>query len=248
MKKMTAVLLIFPVFVLTSLFSVGFSSWFVTSPVYVSSTTTFGVVTEGVYMSDDYISIPEYVYGENGELEQKGIYISRYSSLHFLAPDGKPSDTGSIIVTCDVDVDKLKERLSEKGLEYENSITYVVTLTYENILDGGSGYKLFETVDDGTYYRSVSGVNTLVGENKTAVSNIQNLGDALIATGTVSGLGDSGTFTFGVEFVLNIPEMLKDAETPANFRHCFGKYISNKANGETKITKFSASARIVETE
>lgn len=240
MKKTTAVLLVFPLLVLTCLFSVGFSSWLVATPPSDSSSASLGIVTEGVYMSDEYISVPEDSQGE------KGIYISKYSSLHFLDADNKPSDSGSIVVTCEVNVDKLCERLSEKGIAYEKSITYVVVLSYESILDGGEGYKLFEPIDDGSYYRSVS-VNTVVGENRTAISSdgIKNLGDTVIATGTVTHLPNSGTFTFGVEFVLNIPEMLKDTETPANFRHLFGKYISNIKDNETK---FLASARIVETE
>lgn len=240
MKKTTVILMIFPLFVLTCLFSVGFSSWLVAAPPSDSSSASLGIVTEGVYMSDDYISIPE------DSEERKGIYISRYSSLHFLDSAGNPSDTGSIVVTCEVNVDKLCERLSEKGIAYEKSITYVVVLSYESILDGGEGYKMFSPIDDGKYYRSVS-VNTVVGENRTAISSdgIKNLGDTVIATGTVTGLPNSGTFTFGVEFVLNIPENLKGTETPANFRHLFGKYISNIKDNETK---FLASARIVETE
>jgi hypothetical protein len=220
---------ILPLLIAAVFFSVGFSSWLITSPT-IPSMLSSGLFAENVYLSKEYVTA-------------KTISISNYSTLHFVDSNGAASDTGSIVVSSTLNVDKCLERLNEKNLSYDNSLNVLLSLSYRNITD--PSHKLFALINSNGYHSSITGVNLLVGQNKTQIASVINNGDSIILSFEINNLPDSGEYDFGVEFILNIPQNNSVDNTPSNFRNCFGKYIKNFANDKTQ---FVASVRVSETE
>ena len=226
MKKSPIVLAILPFLISALLFSVGFSTWTLAAPVEASTETSFSVSVEPIYKTDEFISV--------GSMQ-----MFKYSSLHFVNSSGAPSDTGSVVVTCELDLDACRKAM---GSKWDGSLSVRVDLLYANLcVEDGESYDLFAEID-GEYKKSVS-ANLLYGNSVTACS-LTNGGSFVYATATVNpGASATGTYTFGIEFVFDVPMNRPGTEIPSNFRHVFGQYLKNKTNDKTD---FIVTARVVD--
>lgn len=229
MKKSKIFLTVLPILVCMFFFSIGFASWTVVVPVSKSTDTAGDLIVDKVYNSTDYITVDS-------------IAVFDYSSLHFLN-SGKASDSGSVIVTCTVDLEKCRSRFEEKNQTWSGKLTVSTSLTYANVIALDGSESLFAEINDGTYYRKVT-ANIKVGDSATACT-VNNGGSFVTATGTLENLASTGMYTFGLEFVISIPEDMPGTDIPANFRHCFGQYLKSFTDDKTE---FIAAARITETE
>ena len=224
MKKIKFVFMFLPMLICIAIFSIGFASW----SVLPSSGGSMGVsvTVDDVYYSTDYVTV-------------NSIDVSDYTTLHFL-DSGAASDEGYITVTCQIDLDACYNRMISKGKTWDGTLSLSVALFYSNVLDGGTS--LFSDVDDGTYYKKVTAI--VDGVNASSC-NLVNNGAIVEANAELTGLSSTGKCTFDMKFVLNIPEKLKDTDTPANFRYLFGQYLKNTQDDKTV---FISSARVVDVE
>ncbi|MBO7304650.1 MAG: hypothetical protein J6V09_05450 [Clostridia bacterium] len=226
MKNAKIVLAILPFLVCALLFSVGFSTWTLAVPSEVSAETSFSVSVAPIYKADEFISVTK-------------MDMFKYSSLHFVDSNGAPSDVGSLVVSCEVDLDACREAL---GSKWNGALSVRIDLLYSNLcLEDGESYNLFQEIS-GEYQKSM-GANLIVGDTKTACS-LTNGGSYVSVTATVNpGTAATGTYSFGLEFAFNVPMNKPNTEIPSNFRHVFGKYLKNKPNDKTD---FIVTARITE--
>ena len=226
-RKSNIFLTVLPLCIAMIFFSVGFGSWSVILPDPITPAVSVGGIgVDNVYHSSDYVAV-------------SAISTFDYSSLHFLTSSGATSDTGSVTVTCTVDIDACRDRMQEKGTAFDGALTLCVSLFYKNLAT--ESYALFAPIDDGVNYRSVSAKLRTPTTSTPAV--LENGGTTLLATATLTDLPSSGEYTCGVEFVLHIPENLAGTEIPANFRQCFGQYLKNFAGDKTE---FVATAYILD--
>ena len=217
MKKPQILITILPLLIAMMMFSVGFSTWTLATTTEVSVETSVSVTTTPIYGDGEMLSITE-------------LKVFDYSSLHFLDADN-PSDTGSIVVSCAVNLDNYKQDVGEA---WDGSITVRVDLLYTNLcLGDGESYDLFTPLS-GEYQKSVS-ANLILDGNKTAASLVNN-GSYVYATVTVTpGVDATGIYDFKVEFLFNIPMNKPGTEIPSNFRHTFGQYLKNKGTDKTSF-------------
>lgn len=225
MKKTQILMTVLPLLIATMIFSVGFSTWTLAAPTAISAETSFSATTDPIFSVGDMLSIQK-------------IDTFNYSSLHFVDASGAPSDTGSLVLTCEIDVDACREAM---GDSWTGSLTVRIDLLYSNLaLEEGESYDLFAPLS-GEFQKSVS-ANLLVGNSSTP-SAISNHGSYVYTTVTVSpGIDAVGPYSFGVEFLFNIPMNKPGTDIPANFRQTFGKYLKVKLNDKTD---FVATARII---
>ena len=228
MKKTQTLLAILPCLIAMLLFSVGFSTWTLVAPVEKSAETSFSVSVDSVNRTDKFIEV-------------SAMEMFKYSSLHFVDSEDAPTDKGSVVVTCEVDIDACKEKL---GAAWDGYLDVRVDLLYANLcLDSGESYELFAPLS-GEYKKSIS-ANFLYGSTSSACQ-IENYGSFVYATAKINpGTSATGSYSFGIEFVFDIPMNKPDSTTPSNFRHVFGKYLKNKTSDKTD---FIATARITSVE
>lgn len=228
MKRSSFLLAVLPFLICAMMFSVGFSTWTLAAPVEESTETSFSISVDEVHKTNEFITVTA--------MEMFG-----YSSLHFVDSEGNPSDTGSIVVTCEVKIDNCKK---EMGDAWNGQLDVRIDLLYSNLcLGDGESYELFAPLSNG-FKKDVSAY-LRVGETRTAVS-IQNEGSFVYAQATVSpGVSATGTYSFGLEFVFDIPMNKPETSVPSNFRQVFGKYLKNKTGD---VTDFIATARVLSTE
>lgn len=225
MKRFSFIFKFLPLLMCFVLFSVGFASWTAVKPIGESASASAGMIASNVYQC----------------AKVSNIDVFDYTSFHFLdtsnLSDPKPTDVGYINVECEIDIDECKARIAEKGDSWNNTLDITVALFYSGVDDS---VKLFDEVDDGSYYRSVTA--SLVGQSATGVK-LANSGSVLNVEAKLTGLANSGKCKFNIKFAINIPENLQGTDTALNFISLFGKHFY-KLNGNSSNINFIATTAV----
>lgn len=225
LKRIRSLALALPLLLCMTMVSVGFSSWvlFRTDPKTVQG--SFGVY--GVSNSTDFI----YLYGD--------VEVFDYRAESFVDKDGKLSDVGKITVPYRVNVDECK---AAYGDAWGGSLDLHLTLRAENVrqVDGG---KLFDTSKNNTeaydsYKYSYSISVKINGVEKPITTND---GTAITLDTRLTDLGSSGVKEVSVVYTFAIPKNLVGSEIPANFKHCFGKYLQEAGEGRARTVFFTTA-------
>ncbi len=225
MRRLKSLTLALPLLLCMTMVSVGFSSWMLLRADPKTVTGSFGVY--GVSNSTDLI----YMYGD--------VDVFDYKAESFVDKDGKPTDVGKITVPYRVNIDKCKDTY---GNSWGGSLDLHLTLRAENVreVDGG---KLFDTSKNNTQahdsYKYSYAISVAVnGVEKPITSND---GTAITLDTRLTDLGSSGVKEISVVYTFAIPKNLVGSQIPANFKHCFGKYLQEAGEGRARTVFFTTA-------
>lgn len=216
MRKLNIMSIIMSLLSMLTVFSVGFASWLSMPTPTVSRVGTF----------------QSYVVGEMSDYIKVGtVDMFDYSAFHFWNDDKTAAtSTGKISVPYTIDLAKCAESSNWNG-----TLTVYASLWYEDITD--STYKLFENINTTTYSKTVT---AKIGDTTL---NMTNSGTRLDVSHTFTGLGNTGTHTFTIDYIFEIPETVSGGSN-VNFRMCFGKYLKTENASDGIPTKFHMTAYV----
>ena len=218
------------------MFSVGFSSWLISSHP--------ATVAEGQFGAYDAVK-SDYIWCASSEM-------SPYSSLSFLTSDGEETRYGTLNVVYTLWLDNCKNLISSSSAVSDiKSISVKFDICYENAV--GNYDSLFSTLEFASDNQDSLSRTVSVTVDGVQVESITNDGSSISFTHTITDLTSQKVvegqtyFDVNVVYLFDIPKdsqkIIDGKPVPSNFRNAFGKYISVI---EGNKTNFITSAAVME--